>query len=48
MEGFQRALQEWERDNIYFPLDKFNNEESDKSIDYYDEENPAGYPNGDD
>lgn len=26
MEGFQRALQEWEHDNIYFPLDKFGHD----------------------
>ena len=33
MEGFQKALEEWERDNIYFPLDKFN----------YDPSNPYEY-----
>lgn len=29
MDGFQRALQEWERDNLYFPLDKFEAEDED-------------------
>ena len=39
MEGFERALQEWERDNIYFPLDRFNydgkhyREEEDPEVD---------------
>lgn len=35
MDGFYKALQEWERDNIYFPLDKFDYEEN---IEYEDPE----------
>lgn len=24
MDGFKRAQQDWERDNIYFPLDRYD------------------------
>lgn len=36
MEGFEKAQREWERDNIYFPLDRYN----DKFIDYIEDEDP--------
>ena len=37
MKGFQKALQEWEHDNIYFPLDKFDHDVTD-SYEYEDSE----------
>lgn len=36
MEGFERAQQEWERDNIYFPLDRYD----DCYDEYADDEDP--------
>lgn len=48
MEGFQKASKEWERDNIYFPLDRFDTNNDKQIKDYYDAEDAAGYPNGED